>query len=150
MCNDDGHTEAIFLKYDDDIITYEQLLQYYFDSFKTQPYITSGQYALQIWTNNDDERILIGKVGIEKGVASLPVVAPMQKFYKAEMYHQDFEKKNTVRYLFLIVGVILSLLPNLDPLFYKAGALITMTYIVITLIERFTNVDVNEIKYENI
>jgi len=35
-----------------------------------------------------------------------------------------------------------SLLPNLDRIYYQTGAYITITYIVVTLIERYTNTEV--------
>ena len=106
VCNGDGHTEAIMITYDDEVITFEQLVNQYFDYMKTQPFIRDGQYANKIWTNSDKERIIIAKVGMEKG-AMIPTISPFEKFYKAELYHQDFQKKNGVRYLFLIIGIIL-------------------------------------------
>jgi len=95
------------ITYDDEVITYKQLVQSYFDYMKTQPFIKDGQYANKIWTSNDDERITIGKVGIENGITELPTIARFERFWKAEQYHQDFQKKNGVRYLFLIIGVVL-------------------------------------------
>ena len=106
VCDGDGHTEAIMVTYDDEVITYEQLIQSYFDYMKTQPFIKDGQYANKIWTTSDDERVTIGKVAFEKGISQLPTIT-QGRFWKAEQYHQDYQKKNGVRNVFLLVGVIL-------------------------------------------
>jgi methionine-S-sulfoxide reductase len=146
VCDGDGHIEAIYIKYDDEMITYEELVNSFFDL--TKPIIKDGgQYSSKIWIDNDEERQIVEKIMIEKGISTYTdsIVSYTQKFYKAEMYHQDFNNKNTFRYLFLIIGVILSLLPNLDPVYYKIGAFITISYIITTLFERFTNNEVKEI-----
>ena len=143
MCDGDGHTEAIYIKYDDEIITYKELVNKFFDITKPLIY-EEGQYSSKIWTGNEEEKDIVKNVMMERRIKNETIISSFQNFYKAETYHQQFEKKNAIRYLILMIGVILSLLPNLDALYYKTGALITITYILITLVERFTNVEVKE------
>ena len=111
---------------------------------KNQPLITEGQYASKIFVYNDDERKIIERLKLEKRL-NFPIIENINKFYIAEKYHQDFEKKNSYRNVLLGLGVICSLVPDLDPVYYRCGSLFTITYIVITLFERFTNTEVREL-----
>lgn len=145
VCKNDGHSESVFITYDDEVVTFQDLITIYFDYMKNQPIITEGQYASKIFTNNDDERKIIEKIKSERRINGYPVIENFNKFYIAELYHQDFERKNAWRTVLLGVGVICSIVPNLDPLYYRCGSIITITYIIITLVERFTNTEVKEL-----
>jgi peptide methionine sulfoxide reductase msrA/msrB len=104
-----GHTEAVQVYYDPSKITYEGLLQTLWRT--ANPTDTKGQYVDRgrqyrpaIFYHNQEEKRLA-----EESVAQLeasgrydkPVaieIVPFKKFYPAEKYHQDYYKKNPVRY----------------------------------------------------
>lgn len=104
-----GHTEAVEIIYDPEKMPYEKLLQYYWQV--TDPTDAMGQfqdrgdqYRPVIYYNSSEQ-----KNAAEKSKAKLeasgkfdkPIVTqiePAQPFYPAEDYHQDFYKKNPLRY----------------------------------------------------
>lgn len=100
-----GHTEAVEVYYDPKIVTYETLVKVYYGSH--DPTTINGQhpdygtqYRSMIFYQNESERkIAIDyKNSLEKsGIYSDPIateIVPFEIFWKAEEYHQDFEKKN--------------------------------------------------------
>ncbi len=104
-----GHTEAVEITYNPEVMPYEKLLDYYWQV--TDPTDASGQfqdrgdnYRPVIFYNSDAQ-----KEAAEKSRADLqnsgrfdePIVTkiePAKPFYPAEDYHQDFYKKNPRRY----------------------------------------------------
>lgn len=104
-----GHTEAVEITFDPKIMPYAQLLQYYWQV--TDPTDASGQFQ----DRGDNYRPVIfynspaQKEAAEKSKADLqnsnkfsdPIVTsiePASPFYPAEEYHQDFYKKDPLRY----------------------------------------------------
>lgn len=104
-----GHTEAVEITFDSEIMPYAQLLQYYWQV--TDPTDASGQFQ----DRGDNYRPVIfynspaQKEAAEKSKADLqnsdkfsdPIVTsiePASPFYPAEEYHQDFYKKDPLRY----------------------------------------------------
>lgn len=104
-----GHTEAVQVYYDPSMITYEGLLQTLWrtaDPTDTEgQYVDRGkQYRPAVFYHSQEEKRLA-----EASVAELeasgrydePVdieIVPFEKFYPAEKYHQDYYKKNPIRY----------------------------------------------------
>lgn len=104
-----GHTEAVEITFDPAIISYEKLLEYYWQV--TDPTDADGQfqdrgqnYRPVIYYNSPAQ-----KQAAEKSRQQLqdskkfaePIVTaiePAQPFYLAEEYHQDFYKKDPERY----------------------------------------------------
>ena len=110
-----GHTEAVQVFYDPAVITYEDLLEGFWRQF--DPTDGSGsfadrgsQYRPGIYYNNDLEKIA-AEASILKHEASgrhdKPFdveVAPLDVFYEAEDYHQDYYIKNPIRYKYYRYG----------------------------------------------
>jgi peptide-methionine (S)-S-oxide reductase len=104
-----GHYESVEVVYDPRQVTYAQLLEIFWRN--VDPHDASGQfcdkgtqYRAAIFVANPDERRLAER-SKQKAQAKLkqPVVTeilPASKFYPAEEYHQDYYKKNPVRYKF--------------------------------------------------
>ena len=104
-----GHLEAVQIIYDPTKITYEELLDVYWR--QVDPTDNGGQfvdrgkqYTTAIWYHDETQRAFA-----EKSKATLaasgrydkPIVTPIipfTSFYPAEEYHQDYYKKNPVRY----------------------------------------------------
>ncbi|MDD5772679.1 MAG: peptide-methionine (R)-S-oxide reductase MsrB [bacterium] len=104
-----GHIEAVKITYDPSKITYEELLNVLFRQIDpTDPdgqFCDRGpQYRSAIFYFNEEQRQAAKKSEEElgkNGRFKKPIVTEIIKaseFYKAEEYHQDYHKKNPIRY----------------------------------------------------
>ena len=109
--NHEGHYEAVAVTYDPQKVSYRQLLDYYWRHI--DPFDAGGQfcdrghsYQSAIFVANDSERA-IAEESKRKVAVQFPgqtVVTPIlaaSTFYPIkgdESYHQDYYKKNPVRY----------------------------------------------------
>ncbi|MCY7315565.1 MAG: peptide-methionine (S)-S-oxide reductase MsrA [Rubrivivax sp.] len=107
--NSTGHAEAVEIVYDPARVSYAQLLQTYFRSIdpttKDRQFCDVGSpYRTAIFTHGAEQA-----TAAQASLAALdkdkPFVAPIVTtiepagpFYPAEAYHQDYYKKNPVRY----------------------------------------------------
>ncbi len=109
--NHEGHYEAVEITYDPKIITYKELLDYYWVNI--DPFDERGQfcdkgtsYLSAIFVANEKEKKIAeeSKRKVEKQFPGKKVVTPILKasvFYPikgSESYHQDYYKKNPFRY----------------------------------------------------
>ena len=104
-----GHVEAVQVHYDPSRIRYEELLTYFWRHIDpTDPggqFVDRGpQYRSVIFFHNKDQKRL-AKTSKERlsqsGMFNKPVVTEILEFtsfYEAEKYHQDYYKKNPLRY----------------------------------------------------
>lgn len=103
-----GHTEAVKITYDPNIISYRDLLAIYWR--QTDPTDAMGQfqdrgdsYRPAIFVNSPEQRQLAEaskKALVASGRFTNPIVTQIedaQPFYPAEEYHQYFYKKNPMR-----------------------------------------------------
>ena len=104
-----GHAEAVEIVFDSTKISYLELLQVFWRNIDpTNPYGQfadwGSQYRTAIFYLNDKqkEQALKSKEELDKsGKFDKPVVTqivPAPTFYPAEEYHQEFYKKNPLRY----------------------------------------------------
>jgi peptide methionine sulfoxide reductase msrA/msrB len=104
-----GHVEAIQVLYDPAKVTYEQLLDVFWRHVNpTDPggqFSDRGpQYRTVIFYHNDEQKVLAERSKEEldqSGRFDKPLATEIVKFsefYKAEDYHQDYYKKNPIRY----------------------------------------------------
>lgn len=107
--NTTGHTEAVQITYDPNVVSYEDLVNVYWQ--QTDPTDAGGQfvdrgdsYRPVIYYSNDEEKQIAEaskKQLDESGRFKDPVVTSIEErevFYPAEEYHQDFHKKNSAHY----------------------------------------------------
>jgi peptide methionine sulfoxide reductase msrA/msrB len=110
-----GYVEAVQVYYDPTLITYEELLDYFWRHVDpTDPggqFVDQGsQYRSVIFYHNDEQRRLAEKSKEElakSGRFSKPIVTEIKKFttfYEAEEYHQDYYKKHPLKYKFYRYG----------------------------------------------
>jgi peptide methionine sulfoxide reductase msrA/msrB len=104
-----GHVEVVKVIYNPDKISYEELLEHFWTHI--DPTDSGGQfcdrgkqYRSAIFYNNSDEKKKAEeskrKVSqILKQEVSTEIIK-LEKFYKAEEYHQEYYEKNPVRYKF--------------------------------------------------
>ena len=105
---DSGHVEAVEVAYNPKIISFEKLLDVYWQNI--DPFDAKGQfcdkgksYRSVIFFNNKKQKDLINtsyknvEKKFDKKIVTL--VWKFDKFYKAESFHQDYYEKNFIRYL---------------------------------------------------
>jgi peptide-methionine (S)-S-oxide reductase len=97
-----GHAESVKITYDPSQITYGQLLRVFFSvahdptQLNRQGPDSGSQYRSAIFYNSDEQKRIAAAyvVQLEKArVFSHPIVTqvvPLQAFYPAEAYHQDY------------------------------------------------------------
>ena len=98
-----GHAEVVQIEYDPEKISYEKIIDLFWDAhdpttLNRQGADTGTQYRSIILTTNDDEA-RAAKEAKERAQAKFksPIVTeivPLEKFYPAEDYHQDFYREN--------------------------------------------------------
>jgi peptide methionine sulfoxide reductase msrA/msrB len=104
-----GHMEAVQILYDPSKITFSELLNVFWRQIDpTDPggqFVDRGdQYGTAVFYHNEEQRILAEKSKEElakSGIYEKPIVTKIRKsskFYEAEDYHQDYHKKNPIRY----------------------------------------------------
>ncbi|WP_299519900.1 peptide-methionine (S)-S-oxide reductase MsrA [Winogradskyella sp.] len=104
-----GHAEAVEVIYDPEIVSFASLVDVYFGSQNPTQVNGQGpdrgsQYRSIIFYQNDEQKQIIEdkKEALAKKLDTkiAAEIYPFQKFWIAEAYHQDFEKRNpTQRYI---------------------------------------------------
>jgi peptide-methionine (S)-S-oxide reductase len=106
---DTGHAEAVQVTFDDEQVSFRQLLDVFFDMHNPTTLNRQGpdfgsQYRSAVFWHDEDQRAAakqkIGEID-ESGKWSDPVVtevAPAAQFWKAEEYHQRYFEKNGAGY----------------------------------------------------
>ncbi len=104
-----GHREAVEVRYNPDKVTYTALVQYFFSNI--DPTDAGGSFADRgesytsaVFYQSEIERQIIDAELArlhERGAYAKPIVTailPFAPFWVAEEYHQDYYKKNMLRY----------------------------------------------------
>lgn len=110
-----GHTEAVEITFDPAVVSYEKLVEIYWQ--QTDPTDAMGQfqdrgdsYRPVIFTKNDEQKEIAQASRLklmQSGKYNKPIVTSIEDakpFYKAEEYHQDFYKKNPERFAMEEIG----------------------------------------------
>ena len=104
-----GHAEVVEILFDPSIVSYEELLEVFWrnidpTALNYQFADVGSQYRTEIFTVGDKQKKLAEESKIkleESGKFDKPIVTAITEaptFYIAEEYHQDFYKKQSVRY----------------------------------------------------
>lgn len=109
-----GHAEAVRVRYDPRRVSYEKLLDYFWrhidPTVKDRQFCDSGsQYRSAIFYQNSAEETAAraSLLALEKSGRFAHIhteIVPAGIFYLAEEYHQDYYKKNPVRYRYYRFG----------------------------------------------
>lgn len=109
-----GHVEAVRVTYDPTKASYETLVNYFWHTIdptvKDQQFCDHGhQYRSAIFWSTEDERITAEKSRdalLKSGEFSeiYTDIKAASTFYPAEEYHQDYYKKNPIRYNYYKTG----------------------------------------------
>ena len=106
VCNGDtGHAEVVQVHFDPNVISYRDLLNVFFaihdpTTLNRQGADVGTQYRSAIFYHNDDQKMvaesLIEELNAQK-IWDSPIVtqvAPLDNFYMAEDYHQEYFARN--------------------------------------------------------
>lgn len=104
-----GHRETVEVVYDPNIVTFRQLVEYFFDHI--DPTDTEGQfhdrgesYTSAIFYQDEEEKQDAASVIdwlTEHEIYEKPIVTsilPFTNFFPAEAYHQNYAENNSLRY----------------------------------------------------
>ena len=104
-----GHAEAVEIVFDPKRVSYEQLLEYFWRTIdpttKDRQFCDAGSpYRTAIFVQ-DAQQLAAAKASLDRLEKSKPFKEPIVTeivlagpFYAAEDYHQDYYKKNPIRY----------------------------------------------------
>lgn len=104
-----GHRESVQIVYDPSVVTYKELLDVYWRQIDPTDaegsFVDRGfQYTNAIYYQTEEEKMLAekSKRAVEErfGKTVAVKIVPFTTFYPAEEYHQDYYKKNPLRYKF--------------------------------------------------
>jgi peptide-methionine (S)-S-oxide reductase len=104
-----GHYEAVKVTYDPAIISYEELVDYFW--YTIDPTDPIGQfcdkgssYRSAVFYANDEQKNIV-EASLQSIQSTKPFegeivteILPLQTFYSAENYHQDYYLKNPIKY----------------------------------------------------
>lgn len=112
--NHRGHYEAVEVTYDPELISYQDLLDVFWVNI--DPFDKRGQfcdkgfsYQSAIFVSDEQQRTLAQaslnavKAKFAKNTVVTPIL-PANKFWPVEEYHQDYYKKNAIRYNYYRYG----------------------------------------------
>lgn len=110
-----GHAEAVQIIYDPKKVTYEKLLEVYWrntdPTVKNQQFCDVGsQYRTGIFTHDEAQKKAAdaSKAALQKTKPFtgevLTEITTASEFYPAEEYHQDYYKKQPIKYKFYRAG----------------------------------------------
>lgn len=103
---DTGHAEVIQIEFDPSVISYRELLEVFFSSHDPTTLNCQGndvgeQYrSIILYTNEEQKKIAqayikeLAAEGVFNGLI-VTQVGPLEKFYEAEAYHQDYYNQNS-------------------------------------------------------
>ena len=104
-----GHIEAVEIVFDSDIVSLDTLVKSFF--LNIDPFDSNGQfcdkgysYKSAIFSNDqefiDKVNFYISKIETNHDQNVETLILPFKNFYLAEDYHQDYYKKNPIKYTY--------------------------------------------------
>ena len=118
VCRSSGHAETVLVEYDEERISLEKLLDFYFMVIDPLSYNRQGmdmgiQYRTGVFYTDETQLPAIRAVfAREEKKAGRPLAVlcePLKNFFSAEEYHQKYLEKNPDRYC------------HIPPRFYELG-----------------------------
>jgi len=99
---DTGHAEAVHVVFDDDIVTFKDLLRYFFEihdptQLNRQGFDIGDNYRSAILYVNDTQKLeaqeLLNEIGPDYNYMVVTNLEEFNKFFMAEEYHQKYLAK---------------------------------------------------------
>lgn len=113
--NNSGHAETVHVRYDPSLVSIEELLAYYFKvvdptSLNQQGNDRGVQYRTGIYYTDETEKsIILAEVSKEQMMYEDKIVVevlPLEHYYLAEEYHQDYLDKNPNGYCHIDLNLV--------------------------------------------
>jgi methionine-S-sulfoxide reductase len=110
-----GHVEACYIEYDEKILPFRMVLNHLFrmidpTSLNKQGGDMGTQYRTGIYyIDIEDKKEIEQYIDDQRGSYSKPIVVevgPLENFYDAEEYHQEYLEKNPSGYCHINLGVL--------------------------------------------
>lgn len=107
VCDNSGHVEAVWIEYDEEVISLEKICEHFFRIVDpTQRNRQGHDFGVQyrngffLFTKEDEDRVLTFIEGVRKNYAKplSTFVKQASEFYDAETYHQHYLEKNPSGY----------------------------------------------------
>ena len=114
VCAGDGHIEAVKIVYDDEVTTFDKILDIFFERDLRAFESGLGQYQNVIWVANDEEKA-IAEARKEKLVQSND---PRANLFSIR---QKYNEKQFPRIILLVIAGICDVTPGLPQEVYKFG-----------------------------
>tara|TARA_B110000196_G_C21096660_1_gene640355 strand:- start:806 stop:1276 length:471 start_codon:yes stop_codon:yes gene_type:complete len=103
-----GHFEAVKISYDSEIISYKKILDIYWKNI--DPFDSAGQFcdkgysyrSVVFYNNTKQKKIIeqsVEKIELKFKKKIVTYIIKFDKFYVAELYHQNYYQENFVNYL---------------------------------------------------
>ena len=104
-----GHVEVVQVRYDDEVVSYEELLHVFWRNIDpltdNRQFCDAGEsYRPVIFVHDAGQRVAAEtskRELVDSGRFDQPIIVPIETadtFWTAETYHQDYYEKNPVRY----------------------------------------------------
>jgi peptide-methionine (S)-S-oxide reductase len=107
VCSGDtGHAEVVQVEYDTDVLSYEDVLKVFFTVHDPTQLNRQGpdvgtQYRSAVFYHDDQQKEIVQRFlreldakGAYDGDEIVTEVEPLETFYEADEYHQDYYEKN--------------------------------------------------------
>lgn len=92
-CAGDGHTEAIKVEYDPSKISYDELLNVFFQNTSADSR-GKAQYKSAVWVHDEKQRTAAEQSATKRGCEKRLQIMDSEAWHDAEEYHQKYYKKN--------------------------------------------------------
>ena len=103
------HLETIQIDYDPSVVSYGDLLKVFWESHEPYRPPWKRQYASAIFYSNKEQKRLaeesMKQRSAQVGKKLYTEIAPLDKFWRAEDYHQKYQLRNTLRVMAELRGL---------------------------------------------
>lgn len=104
VCDGDGHTEALRIEYDEELTSYDELLEFFWHQYHGTSAVP--QYKAAIWVHDEEQRqAALRSFNTSLAAAKAPrgrkapaaEVLDAVEWYDAEEYHQKYYERKALR-----------------------------------------------------
>jgi len=86
----EGHTEAVRIHFDPKQISYEELLDAYFNGHRCGARNANSQYRSVIWHHNPTQKFAAEQMRADRGLGSEVAISAARSWHDAEERHQKY------------------------------------------------------------
>lgn len=102
------HSEAIQIDFDPAVISYGDLLDVFWESHNPSRSSWSPQYASFVFTQDEEQERLARESAADLGTEVATGIKPLDRFWRAEDYHQKYRLRNSGSVMQVLAPLYLS------------------------------------------